>query len=64
MSRRNPTLEDRIEELERMVALLRTHKHDGRGKAVVEVWEAEDVVDSALYDLKKKHKVDTDSPTP
>ena len=61
MPKQEKTLGDRIEELERTVALLRDHQHNGQGKVIVEIWEAEDAVDSALYAAMKKNK--TDSPT-
>ena len=67
MPKPEKTLEDRIVELERTVDLLRDHQHNGKGKVVVDMWEAEDAVDSAVYEAEKKHKVDTavdtDSPT-
>ena len=62
MPRPEKTLEDRIVELERTVVLLRDHQHNGQGRVVVDLWEAEDAVDSALHEANKlKKKEETTS---
>ena len=48
------TLEQRVEDLERLVSLFREHTHDSDGNIKVSLWDAEDAVETVLYKERKK----------